>query len=159
MEAILEESQDDFEGITHFTVGDVLEDILTPEQLATYETNKEKEAIEEQEGNAYSELSQIQRQFVLDDDHKDAVFAIFYEKEYEVDPEELDTLEAKPGEIEFGMKYQELENERLLTALSEVLDEEQLNSYRKKLEADLEMQRNAMKLFSSEGGFLQPSIE
>lgn len=158
MDDILEESKDDFEGITHFTVRDVLEDILTPEQLQTYEANKEKEALEEQEARAYSDLSQIQRQFVLDENQKDAVFAIFYERDYEIEPEDVQALGLERGTLDFGMKYQELENERLLTALSEVLNEEQLAGYRQKLEADLEMQRKAMEMFSG-GGFLQQNAE
>lgn len=142
----------------YLMVSDLLEDILTPEQLATYEANEEREALEEKEAMAYSELSQIQRQFVLDDDQKDAVFAIFYEAEHELDPEDWESLQVDPEDPDFGIKYQEMQNERLLEALSEVLTEDQLEIQRKKLDGELEMQRKAMSMFG-EGFFVTPTEE
>ena len=140
----------------HFTVSDLLEDILTPEQLATYEENEERKALEQKEAMAYSQLSQIQQQFVLDDDQKDAVFEIFYEADHELDPEEWDALEIDAEDPNFGIKYQEIQKERLLEALSEVLTEDQLEIQRNKMDRELEMQRKAMDMFG-EGFFVTPN--
>lgn len=142
----------------YFTISDLLEDILTPEQLVTYKANEEKKAIEEKEAMAYSQLSQIQRQFVLDEEQKDAVFEIFYEAEHELSAEDWESLEIDPQDPNFSIKYQELQNERLLEALSKVLTEDQLEVQRKKMEGELEMQRKAMSLFG-EGFFVTPTEE
>ena len=142
----------------YFSVSDLLEDILTPEQLVTYKENEEREALEQKEAMAYSELSQIQRQFVLDDEQKDAAFAIFYEAEYKLDSDDFEALEIDGQDPDFGIKYQELQNERLLEALSDVLTEDQLAIQRKKLDSELEMQRKAMSMFG-EGFFVSPPEE
>lgn len=158
----MEEIQDDLMGEIderpYFTVSDLMEDILSPEQLAIYEENEEKEALEQKEAMAYSQLSQIQRQFVLEEEQKDAVFAIFYEAEYELEPDDWESLEIDSQDPDFSVKYQEAQNERLLEALSDVLTEEQLDRHRKKLESELEMQRKAMSMFG-EGLFVTPTEE
>lgn len=158
MEDMHEELMSDMTMNEYFSVSDVMKDILTPEQMVTYEANEEKEALERKEAMAYSELSQIQRQFVLDDEQKDAAFAIFYEVEYKLDSEDYESLEVDGDDPDFGIRYQELQNERLLEALSDVLTEEQLASQRKKLDAELEMQRKAMSMFG-EGFMVSPSAE
>lgn len=158
MEDMHEELMSDMTMNEYFSVSDVMKDILTPEQMVTYEANEEKEALERKEAMAYSELSQIQRQFVLDDEQKDAAFAIFYEAEYKLDSEDYESLEVDGDDPDFGIRYQELQNERLLEALSDVLTEEQLASQRKKLDAELEMQRKAMSMFG-EGFMVSPSAE
>lgn len=158
----MEEIQDDLMGEIderpYFTVSDLMEDILSPEQLAIYEENEEKEALEQKEAMAYSQLSQIQRQFVLEEEQKDAVFAIFYEAEYELEPDDWESLEIDSQDPDFSVKYQEAQNERLLEALSDVLTEEQLDLHRKKLESELEMQRKALSMFG-EGLFVTPTEE
>lgn len=151
MEAVQEDAIAMVSEVKYHSVSQLLEDILTPEQQATYEANEEQAALERQEANAYRELSALQSQFVLDDDQKDVVFAIYYEKAYVVGPDDWEANEIDPTDPEFMFKSQMIENERLLEALSEALTPEQLEMKRLKLDAELEMQRKAMQMFG--GGF------
>ena len=149
------ESMKDIEGemealvsdVKYHTVSSLLDDLLTPEQQAVYEANKEQEDLERQEATAYRELSMLQRQFLLNEDQKDQVFEIFYDKEYAVEHSEWKELGLDHSKPNAYLDMKEIENERLLKTLSEVLAEDQLELYRKKLESDLEMQRKSMQMF------------
>jgi hypothetical protein len=121
---------------------------LTPEQQAVYEEKKEQESLERQEATAYRELSSLQQQFLLDEGQKDQVFKIFYDKDYAVKHSEWERLGIDPSGTDGYMDSKVIEHERLLEALSEVLAEDQLELYRKKLDADFEMQRKSMQMFS-----------
>ena len=134
-------------GVKYHTVSQLLDDILTPEQLAVYEENEAQEDLERQEATAYSELSRLQRQFLLNEAQKDQVFEIFYDKEYTVKHSEWEGLGIDSSGADAYMDSKVIENERLLETLSEVLAEDQLELYRKKLESDLELQRKSMQMF------------
>lgn len=148
MEALQQDAIEAAGDKAYHTVSQLLKDILTPEQLAAYEVNQEEEALERKEANAYRELSTMQSQFLLDDEQKDTVFAIFYEKEYAMKPEEWDAHDLDGQDPDFYIKSRSVENERLLEELSDVLTPEQVELYRKKLENETEMIRKSMQMFA-----------
>lgn len=148
METIQEETTAELSGQKYHSLKHLLKDILTPEQLETYERNQEQEALERKEANAYSQLSRLQSDFILDDDQKDAVFAIFYEKSYAVTPVDWKANGLDSSDPEFAIKSRELENDRLLEELSDALTPEQLEMYRIKLKNENEMIRQSMRMFS-----------
>ena len=148
MEALQAEAIEASAEQKYHSVNQLLKDILMPEQLEVYETNKEQEALERKEANAYRELGTLQSNFLLDDDQKDTVFAVFYEKEYALESEDWEEHGLEPSDPEFYFKSQAIENERLLEELSDTLTPEQLKLYRLKLENQSEMIRNSMQMFA-----------
>ncbi|TVP80750.1 MAG: hypothetical protein EA353_03075 [Puniceicoccaceae bacterium] len=147
MEDIQKEAEGSAVDRKYHTVSQLLKAILTPEQQETYESNKEQEALERKEANAYRDLSMMQSQFLLDDDQKDAVFAIFYEKTYAVKPKDWAAYEIDSQDPESFIKSKAIENERLLQELSEVLSPEQVEIYRRKIDNEAEMIRRSMEMF------------
>jgi|GEM_PF-2777633 len=148
MEAIQTEAIEEATGIKYHSVSQLLKEILTPEQEEVYEDNKAKEALERKEANAYRKLGSLQSQFLLDDDQKDVVFEIFYDKEYAVKSSEWATLEIDTQDPEFMFKSRAIENERLLEELSDALTPEQVEIYRTKLKNEAEMMRKSMQMFT-----------
>ena len=148
MEAIQAEATESAMAQKYHSVNQLLKDILTPEQLETHESNKEQEALERKEASAYRELGRIQSEFLLNDDQKDAVFAIFYEKTYAMTPADWKANELDTSDPGFMIKSRALENERLLEELSDALTPEQLDMYRMKLENESEMLRKSMQMFA-----------
>lgn len=147
MEAIQAEVTETAMDQKYHTVNQLLKDVLTPEQLEIHEKNSEQEALERKEANAYQELGRLQTDFILNEDQKDTVFAIFYEKSYAVSPEDWEENEIDTDDPEFAIKSKALENERLLEELSDALTPEQLDAYRMKLENETEMLRKSMQMF------------
>ncbi|CAA6676693.1 MULTISPECIES: hypothetical protein [unclassified Lentimonas] len=146
MEAAAEEMASEVE---YHSVSQLLDELLTPEQQAVYEANKEQEDLERKEATAYRELSSLQQQFLLDESQKDQVFEIFYDKAYAVKHSEWEALGIDQSGTDGFLGAKVVENERLIETLSEVLAEDQLELYRKKLASDLEMQRKSMQMFGS----------
>ncbi len=155
MAQVQEEAMSAQEGMEYHTVSELLDAILSAEQHTAYEDFQVKEKAEAREASAYSDLSEMQRQFILDEDQKDAVFEIYYSEDYTLDRDEWAAYELDPQDPEFFLKSQSIENERLLEALSQTLSPEQLEIHRKKLEAELKMQRQAMQM--SGGAWGQPA--
>lgn len=141
----------------YFVLEDLLKDILTPDQMTTYEANEEKEALEEKEAMAYSQLSQMQRQLLLDEDQKDAVLPSSTKQSMmsiQMNGNRSASAMMAPN---FVNRYQKIQNERLLEALSGVLTEDLLEQQREKLNSEMEMQRKSMQLFG--GGFFSNATE
>ncbi len=147
MEVIQEEAMETLGGVKYHTVSQLLKDILTPEQLEAHEANEAQEALERKESTAYRELSTLQNQLLLNEEQKDAVFAIFYEKEYAVSPDDWSALEIDPQDPEFFLKSRAIENERLFEELSDALTPDQLETFRKKKANETEMLRKSMQMF------------
>jgi hypothetical protein len=148
MEAIQAEATEAAVAQKYHSVGQLLKDILVPEQLEVYEINKEQEALERKEANAYHQLGTLQSDFLLDDDQKDTVFAVFYENDYALKPEDWKAHGIDHSDPEAHSKSQAIENERLLEELSDTLTPEQLERYRMKLENKDEMMRKSMQMFA-----------
>lgn len=146
-EAIQEEAMESMSSVKYRSADQLLEDILSPEQKEVYEVNKEQEALERKEAGANMKLSMLQRQFLLNEEQKDVGFEIFYEREYAVKSDEWEALEIDANDPEFIVKSKNIENERLLEALSDTLTPEQLEMYRTKLKNETEMMRKSMQMF------------
>lgn len=125
----------------------MLEEILTPEQLAAYQEMKVEEATARTEMMATVEMSQVAPLLGLDESQKDAFFQAMVGVEQELETPEGRKRYLPAGSENDPLRYFKVRDAAKLEATKAVLDDDQWEAYKKHLDSQGEMQRSLMEAF------------
>ena len=103
-------------------IKDFLSDVLSDEQMETYEQYSTKRSEDLLEANAYREISRLLRSIPLNEEQKNVIFESNYNETFSVTEEELLQFSNETGENISKREYEQLKKDELYKSL---LDENQ----------------------------------